>query len=130
MSSETSGKDEPRVTSEVLSSKPAGDSSGTIRLGWVVLGAGLAALIATTITFLLLIKFDWLEPGPLLLNWAWPSFAFGAPLSALLVNLKVKDRRFTHAVLSAILSIPVSYALTYAYFIIYVVVIMVTSPAD
>ena len=130
MSSDISGKDEPKVTAEVLPSKPAGHSSSTIRLGWVVLGAGLGALIATTITFPLLIKFELLEPGPLLLNWAWPSFVFGALLSALLVNLKVKDRRFTHAVLAAMLSIPVSFVLTYAYFMIYVVISMAFNPVD
>ena len=130
MSSEISGKDERKVTAEVLSSKPAGDSSSTIRLGWVVLFAGLGALIATTITFPLIIKFDWLEPGPLMLNWAWPSFVLGAPLSAVLVNLKVKDRRFTHAVLSGILSIPVSFVLTYAYVMIYVVISMIFYPVD
>jgi hypothetical protein len=99
-------------------------------VGWVIIGAGLAALIATTITFPILIKLDWLEPGPLLLNWAWPSFVFGAPLAALLVNLKVKDRRVTHAILAAILSIPVSFVLTYVYFMIYVVISMVFHPAD
>jgi hypothetical protein len=129
MSSDISDKDERKVTA-VLSSKPAGDSSGTIRLGWIVLGAGLAALIATTITFPLLAMFEWLEPGPFLLNWAWPSFVFGVSLSALLVNLNVKDRRFTHTVLSAILSIPLSFALTYAYFMIYIVISMVSSPVD
>lgn len=123
MSIDTPYRDQPGETAQVLSPKSTEGFSGTIRWGWVVLGAVLAALFATTFTFELVVMADMeINPGPFLLNLVWPSCVLGVLLAALLLSVKVKHRPFKHGVISAILSIPLSLALTYVYYTIYIVI--------